>query len=137
MNIKLNITMSHHKRSLEVSPPEIHLLRVRGKSSRPRPNNPILYKALRKVWIRSGKSVDTNRVSCLQKGSVVTINRINGRSGRVVVQQQNGEYTKIGWVTLYTHDKLQLLEKFNLTIAPKVRNRSLTLQTTSIVDCTE
>jgi len=104
-NIKFNLVMRNHKRPLEALPPEVLSLRFRGKSNRAGLNNPILFKALRKVKIRSGKSGDTNSVSFLPKGSVVIINRSSGCSGRVVVQQQNGEYTKIGiysWRTAVT-----------------------------------
>merc|ERR550534_2752751 len=66
---------------------------------------------LRNAKIRSGKSVRTDGVGYLQKGSVVVINQIKGRSGRVVHPQRNGEFIKVGWVTLYTHDGQQLLEK--------------------------
>jgi len=137
MNMKFNFVMRYHKRPLETLPPEVLSFKVRGKCSRTGPSNPIFFKALGKVRIRSGKLGDTNSVSFLPKGSVVTFNRINGRSGMVVVHQQNGEHTKRGWVTLYTRDKLPLLEKFSPTIAPRVVNRSLALQRTSIVECTE
>jgi len=86
---------------------------VRRKSTRARPDNPIKYKTLRNAKIRSGKSVRTDGVGYLQKGAVVVINQIKGRSGRVVLPQHNGEFMKVGWVTLYTHDRQQLLEKVN------------------------
>jgi len=84
---------------------------VRRKSTRARPDNPVEYKTLRNAKIRSGKSVRTDGVGYLQKGSVVVINQIKGRSGRVVHPGRNGEFIKVGWVTLYTHDGQQLLEK--------------------------
>jgi len=137
MNIKSNHAMRSHKRLLEASPPDALSSRTGGKNIRVGTNDPILYKALRKVNVRSGKPGDKNSVSWLPKGSVATINRINGRSGRVAVQQQNVEYTKTGWVTLHTQDKLPLLEKFSPAIAPSVGNRSLAFQTTSIEIPTE
>jgi len=96
-----------------VSSAEVLSFSVRKKSLRARPDNPIKYKALRNAKIRAGKSVRSDIVSYLTKGSVVVINQIKGRSGRVVVPQPNGDFNKVGWVTLYTHDRQQLMEKLN------------------------
>jgi len=97
----------------KVSPAEVLSFSVRKKSIRARPDNPIKYKALRNAKIRSGKSVRSDTISYLTKGAVVVINQIKGRSGRVVVLHSNGEFKKIGWVTLYTHDRQQLMERLN------------------------
>jgi len=97
----------------KTSSAEVLSFSVRKKSLRARPDNPLKYKALRNVWIRSGKSVRSDSVSYLTKGSVVVINQIKGRSGRVVVLQTNGDFNKVGWVTLYTHDRQQLMQKLN------------------------
>merc|ERR1719175_247706 len=86
------------------------------KSERARPGNPITYKTLRRVKVRSGKSGETIDVCTLPKGTIVTINQIKGRSGRVVLPQYDGQYKKLGWVTLYTKDGLQLLKKNKLKI---------------------
>lgn len=94
-------------------PTDVLSFSVRKKSTRARPDNPLKYKTLRRAKIRSGKSVRTEGVRNLQKGVVVVINQIKGRSGRVVELQPNGEFMKVGWVTLYTHDRKQLLEKLN------------------------
>jgi len=87
-------------------------LNVRVSSARARPTNPVVYKTLRKVKLRSGKSGHAKDIGYLPKGSVVVINQIKGRSGRVVFQQEDGGFKKAGWVTLYTQDKQQLLKKF-------------------------
>lgn len=84
--------------------------KIRAKSRRARPDNPIRYKTYHKVRIRAGKSVRSNDICYLPKGSIVVINQIKGRSGRVVLQEENGEFVKLGWVTLYTKDR-QLLRK--------------------------
>jgi len=97
----------------KVSPAKVLSFSVRRKSLRARPDNPTKYKALRNAKIRSGKSVRSDIVSYLTKGSVVVINQIKGRSGRVVVLLPNGDFNKVGWVTLYTHDRQQLMEKYN------------------------
>jgi len=89
-------------------------LNSRSKSERARPTNPMAYKTLRKVKIRAGKSGHSNHVGYLPKGSVVVINQIKGRSGRVVFEDGNRGFKKAGWVTLYTQDKQQLLKKYNL-----------------------
>jgi len=85
----------------------------RNSSGRAGPTNPTIYKTLRKVKMRSGKSGHAKPIGYLPKGSVVVINQIKGRSGRVVFQDENGGFTKAGWVTLYTQDKQQLLRKYN------------------------
>jgi len=82
------------------------------KISRASPGNPISYVALRKVKVRSGKSIHSDLVCKLPKGSVLVINQSKGRSGRVVLELENGKYEKLGWVTLYTHDNKQLFQKF-------------------------
>jgi len=93
----LNINLPHKTKAL---------------STRARPGNPIKYKTLHSVEVRAGKSVRTRHVGYLHKGSIVVINQVKGRSGRVVLQQANGEYVKVGWVTLYTY-KRQLLRKYD------------------------
>jgi len=114
-NLETRPTMKFSKtvkwQSPKVTPTEVLSFSVRRKSTRARPDNPLQYKTLRNAKIRSGKSVRTEGVGYLPKGSVVIINQIKGRSGRVVHPHGNGEFIKVGWVTLYTHDGQQLLEK--------------------------
>jgi len=98
-------------------------LNMRVNSARARPTNPVVYKTLRKVKLRSGKSGHAKDIGYLPKGSVVVINQIKGRSGRVVFQQEDGGFKKAGWVTLYTQDKQQLLKKFY----PKVEDQAVTV----------
>jgi len=88
---------------------------AREKSTRARASqsHPVTYTTLRKVKLRSGKSSHSKDVSYLPKGSIVVINQIKGRSGRVVFQNKDGKFLKAGWVTLYTKDKLQLLKRLN------------------------
>jgi len=97
----------------EMSSAEVLSFSVRKKSIRARPDNPVKYKALRNAKIRSGKSVRSDTISYLTRGAVVVINQIKGRSGRVVILKPNGEFKKVGWVTLYTHDRQQLMERLN------------------------
>jgi len=98
-------------------------LNVRVNSERARPTNPVVYKTLRKVKLRSGKSGHAKDIGYLPKGSVVVINQIKGRSGRVVFQQEDGGFKRAGWVTLYTQDKHQLLKKFY----PKMKQQAVTV----------
>jgi len=85
--------------------------RKRKRSPRASPDNPTEYKTLRKAEIRAGRSAHTDIIGHLSKGSVVLINQIKGRSGRIVAPQPDGCYTKVGWVTLYTLNRQQILEK--------------------------
>jgi len=80
------------------------------KVERASPGNPLVYKTLGKVKIRSGKSGGAADVCSLPKGSIVTINQTHGRWGRVVLPQKDGQYIKLGWVTLYTQNGQQLLK---------------------------
>jgi len=86
---------------------------ARTTSTRARPSHPLTYKTLRKVKLRAGKSGHAKGIGYLPKGSVVVINQIKGRSGRIVFQQEDGQFVKAGWVTLFTQDKQQMLKKFN------------------------
>jgi len=110
---KVNSSKKVDSQTAKGTSTEVISFTMRKKSLRARPDNPIKYKTLRYAKIRSGKSVRTDIIGHLSKGSVVVINQIKGRSGRIVVEQPDGFYTKVGWVTLYTHDRQQLLEKLD------------------------
>jgi len=120
-------TTEKRPKATQLPPTETLHFTMRGKTTRAGPNNPIIYKVLRKVKIRSGKSVHSDFVGHLSKGSVVVINQMKGRSGRVVLQQHDGEFIKVGWVTMYTYDRQQLLEKYN---AKKAGGKVETMETT-------
>jgi len=109
----VNLSKTFDSQTARATSAEVISFTMRKKSLRARPDNPIKYKTLRNAKIRSGKSVRTDIIGYLSKGSVVVINQIKGRSGRIVVEQPDGYYTKVGWVTLYTHDRQQLLEKLD------------------------
>jgi len=84
----------------------------RWKDRKARPTNPMVYRTLRKVKLRSGKSSLAKNIGYLPKGSVVVINQTKGRSGRVVFQGEDGKFKKAGWVTLHTENKQPLLKKY-------------------------
>jgi len=108
-----NLSKAGDSQTVKDTPTEVISFSMTKKSLRARPDNPIKYKTLRNAKIRSGKSVRTDVIGYLSKGSVVVINQIKGRSGRIVVPKPGGVFTKVGWVTLYTHDRQQLLEKLD------------------------
>merc|ERR1719220_2514632 len=111
----ISSTMLKHTRSKKCSPDESTPKKSKGLtppksvpnfdltdktkalSTRARPGNPIKYKTFHKVKVRAGKSVRSAHLGYLDKGSIVVINQVKGRSGRVVLQQDNGEYVKVGW----------------------------------------
>jgi len=109
----VNLSKTFDSRTATGTSAEVLSFRIRKKSPRARPDNPTKYKALRNARIRAGKSAGTDIVGYLPKGSVVLINQIKGRSGRIIAPEPDGCYLKVGWVTLYTHDRQQLLEKLN------------------------
>merc|ERR550534_487230 len=92
-------------------------------SDRARPSHPVVYKTLRKAELRSGKSGRAKALGYLPKGSIVVINQIKGRNGRVVFQNKLGRYKTAGWVTLYTVNNQQLMRKYN----PKTQDRGFAL----------
>lgn len=95
------------------SPRKYLPVKLTSKSARASPMNPLHYKTLKKVKLRSGKSYLAKEVGYLPKGAVVLINQIKGRCGRVVFPKEDGSFKKAGWVTLFTEDKLHLLKKYN------------------------
>jgi len=99
--------------AIKSSSPKVLPLFSRSKSNIARPSNPKAYKALRRVKMRSGKSGCSKDIGYLPKGSVVVINQIKGRSGRVVIKQKDGLFKRAGWVTLYTKEMKELLTIYN------------------------
>jgi len=99
--------------AIQSSSPKVLPLISRSKSESARPSNPKAYKTLRRVKMRSGKSGYSRDIGYLPKGSVVVINQIKGRSGRVVIKQKDGLFKRAGWVTLYTKEKKELLKIYN------------------------
>jgi len=92
----LNISQTVESKTTKDASTEVLSFCVKKKSLRARPDNPTKYKALRPANIRSGKSVRTDIIGKISKGSVVVINQIKGRSGRIVVPQDHGDFTKVG-----------------------------------------
>jgi len=90
--------------------------KVKRKSKRAGPTNPVEYVTLCEVQIRAGKSVNANVVGELNEGQTVVINQIKGRSGRIVEQEVNGRNTNKGWVTLFTSKGKQRLVEKNVYI---------------------
>jgi len=85
---------------------------VKGKSKRARPGNHIAYKTRQNVAIQRGKSFSSVILGHLLKGSIVLINQIKGRKGRIIQRKENGEVVNIGWVPLFTNEGQQLLTKY-------------------------
>jgi len=78
---------------------------------RPTPRNPIEYRVLSKVTIRSGKSLHGDIVGELYKSKIVTINKIKGRRARIIkIGSDNGPKT-VGWVSSHTVGGTPLLEQ--------------------------
>jgi len=80
------------------------------KLMRPTPRNPIPYRVLSKVTIRTGKSLHGDIVGELYKNKIVTINKIKGRRARIIKKCANGPET-VGWVSSHTVQGIPLLEQ--------------------------
>jgi len=66
------------------------------KLMRPTPRNPIDYRVLSKVTIRSGKSLHGDIVGELYKNKIVTINKIKGRRARIIKKCSGNEPVTVG-----------------------------------------
>jgi len=80
------------------------------KLMRPTPRNPIEYRVLSKVTLRSGKSLHGEIVGELYKNKIVTINKIKGRRARIIKSSANGTVA-VGWVSSHTVEGIPLLEQ--------------------------
>jgi len=96
--------------------------KFRWNSGRARPSHPVFYKTSRKVKLRSGRGSLTKNLGYLPRDSIVVINQIKGRSGRVAFRDKFGRYRTAGWVTLYAK-KNQFLRRYN----PHTKDRELAL----------
>jgi len=102
--------------------------RVKGGSKRARPGNHIAYKALHKVTIQKGKAFSSCIVGQLVENSIVLINQIKGRRGRIVLRKPSGELVVIGWVPLFTIKGQQLMAKHNKKGGAEVQNSDATIE---------
>jgi len=102
--------------------------RVKARSKRARPGNHIAYKALHRVTIQKGKSFSSSIVGHLIENSIVLINQIKGRRGRIVLKKPNGKLLAIGWVPLFTSKGQQLLAKHNKKGGAEVQNSDATIE---------
>jgi len=102
--------------------------RAKGRSKRARPGNHIAYKALHTVTIQKGKSFSSCIVGYLVEKSIVLINQIKGRRGRIVLRKPDGELLVIGWVPLFTSKGQQLLAKYNKKGGVEVQNSDATFE---------
>merc|ERR550534_3567687 len=84
-----------------------------SRNNRASPTNPLVFRTLVKVKLRSGKSYRAKDLGFLPKGAVVLINQIKGRSGRVVFREEDGSFKTRGWVCLFTENKRLLLKRYN------------------------
>jgi len=109
---------------------------AKGKSKRARPGNHIAYKARQNVAISRGKSFSSAVVGHLLEGSIVLINQIKGRKGRIIQRMENGEIVNIGWVPLFTNEGKQLLTKYwkNGGVVVKNSDAMIKWKTKSLVE---
>jgi len=83
------------------------------KLMRPTPRNPIEYRVLSKVTIRSGKSLHGKIVGELFKNRIVTINKIKGRRARIIRNGSDLKPVTVGWVSSHTDQGIPLLEQIS------------------------
>jgi len=79
-------------------------------TGRPRPRRPMHYKAMKDLWIRTGKSFSGDKVGVIRKGAIVTVNTIKGRRARLI-EVKNGKIKNIGWVSVHTPNGITLLRQ--------------------------
>jgi len=85
--------------------------KTKHKAPSPTPKSPVEYKVLSRVTVRGGKSLKSEIIGHIYKGTIVTVNQCKGRRARVVRNTNNGTM-EIGWVSLHTSYSLQLLTQF-------------------------
>jgi len=106
-----------------------HTGKSRWNSGRATPSHPVFYKTLRKAILRSGTGGLAKNLGYLPRDSIVAINQIKGRSGRVAFKDNFGSYRTAGWVTLYAKKNEQLLRRYK----PGTNDREFVLSSFSDV----
>lgn len=86
---------------------------VKKRRPRPSPRCPIMFKALSKLKIRSGKAFSRNVLGWVRKNDLVMVNQVKGRRARLL-SWENG--ANLGWVSLHTSNGIQLLEQTDLSL---------------------
>jgi len=90
------------------------------KIMRPTPKNPIEYRVLSKVTIRSGKSLHGKIVGELFKNKIITINKIKGRRARIIRKRGSMDPLTVGWVSSHTDEGIPLLEQIQASNEQKM-----------------
>jgi len=90
------------------------LTKYRGR--RPKPDNPVLFKALHTVLIRGGKSFRSSKVAMLKKDAIVLVDQQKGRRLRVISFQDRGssEWVSLyGWASSHSETGIKLLNRLD------------------------
>jgi len=88
---------------------------TRKRLPRPSPRCPIMFRALYRLKIRSGKALSREAIGWVKKNDLVIVNQVKGRRARLIVAEE-GRIFIWGWVSLYTSNGLQLLEQTDVDI---------------------
>jgi len=88
---------------------------VRKRRPRPSPRCPIMFKALYRLKIRSGKAFSRDVLGWVNKGDLVIVNQVKGRRARLMFIE-NGMISNLGWVSLHTSEGIQLLEQTDVSL---------------------
>lgn len=106
---------AHHKEivasSNKCGRDPVEVLTHKAKSERAKASNPLFYRVLCELEIRAEVSANTNVLGHIREGTVVVINQVKGRFGRLV-EQQSGEYNKVGWVPFCTREGQPCLVRY-------------------------
>jgi len=88
---------------------------VKKRRPRPSPRCPIMFKALRRLKMRSGKAFSRDVLGWINKDDLVIVNQVKGRRARLMFVE-NGEISNLGWVSLHTSNGDQLLEQTDVSL---------------------
>jgi len=88
---------------------------VKKRRPRPSPRCPIMFKALRRLKMRSGKAFSRDVLGWINKDELVIVNQVKGRRARLMFVE-NGKISNLGWVSLHTSNGDQLLEQTEVSL---------------------
>merc|ERR1719266_1534426 len=74
----------------------------------PRPKNPMQYRVLMTLKMKSGRSLQSSYVGHVNKDTVVWVNTVRGRRARIVEKTETGT-KNLGWVSLRLENGKHLL----------------------------
>jgi len=121
-NVEILPTNSKSDSYIVIFDDELNALKARAQSKaigynlakygdrQPSPRNLVRFKALIKLKVRAGMSLNDRKIGSLKKNQIVTVNQVEGRRARVIFFQDK-ELMNSGWVSLHSETGTTFLER--------------------------